>query len=469
MTTHCYHFDNLSLGDKLELFATSPLVHQMAGALPAQGAVSKQSLTTTVGTLVVGIASILAGSDRRADAELRYLWPILRPVFTKAGCRMPEAPITTQHFRDYRTRYVDEEVLEAFHGAFRHQAVDLAKLLGLFQDHGEPLLSPSMSQLVFGDGAWFRPASDVGRPKRRRKGNKKHKPTPHPSRAKPGGCPRILDYDTQGKSYGFNHVTLYARAPEPRLRVVLSLLRAPDGTELVNVEDELVRLLGHFGDGLRGFVYDGAVMGTHHRRYREHGILTINMPKGMDSRNDWSKGLNKMVGTNAHIITVHLPEGCDHHLNVAYGCFYQLERNPLGRWERVRVLEHVEARRVATDDGYRWELDVAIRCGEGEPHIFTVDPNGTMKSNKTRGVNLAEQLRIVTPNNGEVFNTVYGVRNNAEAHNRLIRTDWRMGKRARSFARKDHEFDRLLICLLNNALVLAEHGPSGLAMTHRPS
>ncbi|MGH9918907.1 MAG: hypothetical protein ACRD6W_08580, partial [Nitrososphaerales archaeon] len=98
---------------------------------------------------------------------------VLRPAFAKAGVAMPEEPITTQQFRDYRERFVGEEFLPALHEAFQRQVVDLTKVLGLLKDNGEPLFAPSVSQLVFGDGAWFKPASDVGHLKRRRKGNKK--------------------------------------------------------------------------------------------------------------------------------------------------------------------------------------------------------------------------------------------------------------------------------------------------------
>lgn len=465
-TVHCYDFDNLSFGDKLELFAQSPLVRQFAEGMPVQGLTTKRALTTTVGTLVVGAASILAGSDHRADAELRYLWPILRPVLAKAGLQVADEPITTQHFRDYRRRFLTGDVLASLHTGFQRQAVDLVRVLGLLQDHGEPLLSPSVSQLVFGDGAWFTPASDVGRMKRRYKGNEKGKVAPHPSRSK-HGLPRIVDYDSRGKAYGYNHVTLYARSEVPRLRVVLSLLAAPGGNELCAMDEELGRLVRAFGDGLRGFVYDGAMAGAHHRLYRKRGLLTINLPKGMDSREDWGKGLDRAVGNGGHVVTAHLAQGCTHHLNVAYGSFYQLERDAFGRWVRRRVLEHTDARRIPTDDGYRWELDVAIHCESGAVHTWTIDPNGHLESDKGT-VNLAERLRIVTPHSGEQFSALYGVRNNAEAHNRLIRTDWAMGDRARSYARKDHEFDRLLVCLLNNALVLAEHGPANFQMKLSP-
>lgn len=459
MTTNDpYCFGNLSLGEKLELFANSPLAHQLALSLPAQGKNGRPALTTTVGTLTVGLASVLAGSDRRADAELRHLWPILRPRLVEAGVPLPEAPITTQHFRDYRQRHLTAEVLTEFHAAFEDQAMGLAKALGLLEDHGEPLLAPSPTQLVFGDGAWFTPASDVGHLERRHRGKEKGKLEPHPSRSR-FGCPRTCDYDTRGRAYGYNHVTLYVRGPLPRLRVVLALRPAPNGEELVGMEEMLARLVGAFGDGLRGFVYDGAMRGKHHQLYRHLGLLTVNLPKGMDSRTDWKKGLNKLVGKNAHIIAAQFPEGCTHYLNVAYGCFYELERTALGRWARIRVLQHVGGRRIPTGEGYRWELDVAIHCDHGEDHLWTIDPNGYLRSNKTgKGVYLAEQLRIITPNNGDQFKILYGVRNNAEAHNRLVRTDLGMGNRSRSYARKDHEIDRLLVCLFNNALAYAEHG-----------
>lgn len=465
---HRYDFDNLSFGDKLELFASSPLVRQLAEQLPIQGNKTKPALSTTVGTLVVGVASILAGSDHRADAELAYQWPILRPALVAAGLRVPEEPITTQHFRDYRQRFVTEACLAQLHVAFKDQAVQLARLLGLLVDHGEPWLAPSMSQLVYGDGAWFAPASEVGRLKRRRKGKKKRKLAPHPSRSK-CGQPRLVDYDTHGKTYGYNHVTLYVRGEASRLRVALSLVAVgPNGAELDGMELELQRLVEVVGTGFRAFVYDGAARGVHHRAARRLGILSVNLPHGMDSRDDWSKGLNKVVGKKAHIVTVQLPAGCVHHVNIAYGCFYQLERDAFGRWVRCRVLEHVEARPIVTGDAYRWELDVAIPCDHGVVHTWTIDPNGELPSNRRVTVKLAEQLRIVTPN-GERFAGLYGVRNNAEADNRLIRTDLGMGRRARSYARKDHEFDRLLVSLLKNALVLAEHGPAPFKMQRRRS
>ncbi len=76
-------------------------------------------------------------------------------------------------------------------------------------------------------------------------------------------------------------------------------------------------------------------------------------------------------------------------------------------------------------------------------------------------MNPAERLRIITPNSGDRFNVLYGARNNAEARNRLVRTDWGMGDRARSSARKDPEIDRLLVCPLNDVLACAEQGCRG--------
>lgn len=462
-TSAPFVFGNLSFGDKLELVARSPLFRELAVALPKQGGVSKRALTTTLGTLVIGVATIVAGSDRRADAELRYQWPILRPRLAALGIEVSETPPTSQHFRDYRARYLTATVVDFVHELLRLQGIRVAKLLGLLTYNGEPFDEPSVGTVVYGDGKWFKPASDVGHPKHQHNGTV----APHPSRAQ-RGARRVVPFDVQGRNYGYNHVTLYVRGSTvenserkalARKQVALALVRAVKGAEMQALTPEIERLRSTIGDGFRCFTYDGAMEGKHHRHLRRLGILTVNKPKTTKSLTDWTKGMHARLGEKDHLVEVRLAEGCVHYLNVHRGLMFKCERDALGRWARHTVLEHVATRRADTATRFRWEVDLVIHCeAHGTGHIWTVDPTDTLVSTKGT-VNLAQQFRIVAPNHNPAMRRIYGTRNCAESHNKWVKSECAMGDRARSFTPTDHEFDRLLVLFLHNALALAEHGP----------
>ncbi len=364
MTRLGYRFDNLSVMDRLEIAVQSPLVSELGRTLPRHGVTTRPAKTSPTGMLLLGIASVIAGSDRRAEAELRTHWHRFRRVCLASDIPMPAEPLRLQIFRDYRARFITEEVLADLHLAFRAQAVQLAQLLGLLKSDDAPMSSPATSQVVFGDGSWFLPASDVGRVKtdyfRRNR--------PHQSRAKKK--PRVVDYDVQGAAYGYNHVTLHVRAATEeenpaaaRLQVVLALLAAKGSDEMHVTNLEVRRLRDAVGDGFRCFVYDGAMAGEHHRRFRSYGLLTVNKPKGISTLTDWRNGLDTHVGEGQRVLELTFPAGCVHRLNVAYGMFWQLRSNPTGRrLVRERVADHVDLRRHQEEDRFRWELDVALPC-----------------------------------------------------------------------------------------------------------
>lgn len=478
-----YHFDNLADIDRLEIVVNDPVFHLLAAQLPTIGTATKPAATTTAGFLFVGVATVIYGGDDRATAELRAHWTAFTRILHKAGIPAPSQPLTAQHFRDFRDKFLVrklgsvEAANEMLKDLLRAAALGQAKDLGLLHGHewtagdgSNGWFDVPRERVLIADGTWFfemheKTPPDMNQRKKKRKNKRAgSKRQVRLTRSKDGVRRITPDADYQGKAHGYSHAIVSVRGDDRRRSIVLDLARCPKGHEMGVVTESLVRLRDRLPDEDLAFVYDGAMRGTHHSWLREKlGLLTINQAHGHDGR-----AYRRFEGTqvpkgNTRVrelaFTTSSGEACVQKVELLAGQLFRTVPAALqGRRQRVKPVDHVAVRRFDADGGYRWELDVEFTCTvHHEVHRLTLDPNGMLD-----GFALAEQLRIV-PANHERFGPLYGVRNFAESFNQYLKGTIMRTERARSTDGHRHELDLILAMLTSNAIAWAEHGSSRYA------
>lgn len=456
-----YRFDEgLSQIERLEVLIDSPLLKLVAPRLPAHGTRTKPALADPAALLVVGAATVIFGSDRRADTELRAHWPHLRERLVSAGYRVPASPLRARHFRDYRDKVLGGSLPEEVKEELRDLAANVAIELGLFPNVDSPWAQPEPGQVVVADGSWWAAASKVR--------------TVEESRSKLG-IPRVVaDADPHNKhSWGYNFCFLSVRGEHPRQRVMLDIVHAEGQREMEVVVPAVLRLRARVGDRFRWFVYDGAMRGVHQELLRPAGILALNKPPGTRQKDQWRKHQRTKLAKTTAIFDLGVECATRHLFTVTAGLLWDVEvRQGLTSPElfRCRVLDVNEVRRLSGGDGtYRWELVCTVRCDRGD-HQVVVDPGATLRGTSAqqfiknpdgpaRGrcrINLSEKLRVVQVNSEE-FWRIYGARNDIEAGNKTMKFDFGLGTRAGSFRVGAHEMDLWIFMLLANSLALREH------------
>lgn len=478
-----YHFDNLAHIERLEIVVNDPVFHLLAAQLPPIGTTTKPAATSTAGYLFVGVATVVYGGDDRATAELRAHWTSFIRILRKAGIPAPSQPLTAQHFRDFRDKFLVrkfgsvEAANEVLKEALRAAALGQAKDLGLLHGHEWTVGDSSngwfdvpRERVLIADGTWFyemyeKTPPDMNQRKKKRKNKRAgSKRQIRLTRSKQGRRRTTPDADYQGKAHGYSHAILSVRGDDRHRSIVLDLARCPKGHEMGVVTESLVRLRDRLPDEDMAFVYDGAMRGKHHKQLREElGLLTINEAPGHDGcayrQYEGTQVPKSSTRLRDLAFTTSSGETCMQRVEVLAGQLFRTEPSALrGRRQRQQPLDHVAVRRFDTDGTYRWEVDVEFTCTEHhEVHRATIDPNSTMG-----GIALAEQLCAVPPNH-ERFRALYGVRNFAESLNQYLKGTIMHTERARSTNGHRHELDLIFAMLTSNAIAWAEHGSSRYA------
>lgn len=154
-----YDFDNgLAVGERLVILADDPVFRSAAELLPKQGEVTKKALLSTVGTLVIGAATVLYGSDRKADAELKYQWPRIGNELRRAGVADNVESVNSDHFRNYRDTHLSSEHLQSWSKDVMPMWVGVAQHLGLLEKSGSTIpedenwFDPNQASTIVADG-----------------------------------------------------------------------------------------------------------------------------------------------------------------------------------------------------------------------------------------------------------------------------------------------------------------------------
>jgi hypothetical protein len=457
----------LSVVEMLIELIESPFLAVLKETLPVHGMRTRPSVADPSALFVVGAATVVCGGDRAADRELAFHWDTLVPHFVAAGMRVPAKPLCAQNFRDYRDGVLGGRLPEEFKETARDLFAGFAKDLGLFVEDESQLTDPGLTQTVYADGTNFAAATQVR--------------DLSTSRSKLG-APRVAhDADRWTNGWGYTFCLLIARGADPRKRVLLDVVHAPGTREMEVVVPAVKALQRRLGPGFRCFVYDGAMQGVHHRELRASGLITVNKPKGIRRMDQWKAYRDTVMGKDAKLFE--LNDGCSrrHLLTVAAGMLWEVEATELGLVRR-RVPDNVAHRRTDVGGGRSaWKVDYVLRCPLGD-HTLTVDPNATYSAQTVRELdkdlrastagratmNLSEDLRMVQVNDPEIIGPLFGLRNDAEATNSIIKNRYRFGTRSRSYTADRLDTDLWIFAVVTCTLAWREHcTPTGRAGRRR--
>ena len=502
----------------LGAFITSPLFRALSGALPPRRGGGRPADVSPAVALFVGAVVVAYRSTRRADTALQMYWLRFHRLLHTAGYEVGLNPPRSQHWHDYRAEYLeDPELIEVMLGRWRKVAAVMANDMGLGLPAGGPLdyLNLIAEEVLFGDGMWARPASEIGYGKPLRASRAKREP-------------RIVTdairHGKKSRTFGYPLTSIGIRGPKKRQRIILDLSIAPGGSpahEITEVIDRLELVLPHFAeDAIRGFVYDGAMNSKHHRKIRtKFGLLSVNRRVGHNKAKTMREELAERLGLHRHhwekrtfprdwvrlvwrrpaprpqhwALTV---DDCTHRVGFTWGALWTVEdeypnvegvdpelANVRYRWGRPCRVTGI--RRYPDGRKYRWEVDVKIPCQFG-PHVITFDPNrdrlnyqmkrsssakGTElnlfdpdstvnQDAKGRKINLAQQFGIIDQTRTHRFARMYGIRNDAESWNSTLQGFYMIGKRSRTFSRERFLLDVLLATTMHNTLNWEEHSTS---------
>lgn len=144
-----------ALGDLIGILLRDPMFRGWAGALPSYK--REGARFPPIVQMVVCLATLLYGSDRRAERELRYQWSLIRREFADAGIELGWDVPTTYHFRHYRDSVMGKEGVAGMVEVFRDMAPLEARRHGLLPDVADvDWLSPAAENVLAADGTWHR-------------------------------------------------------------------------------------------------------------------------------------------------------------------------------------------------------------------------------------------------------------------------------------------------------------------------
>ncbi len=461
MSLRTFKFEEgLAPGDWLEILTQDPLFAMLGRALPAYGDTTRPSNASSAAVLLTGAATVVFPSDRKADAHLRRYWDVEREAW---GVEMlPEKPVLSHVWRYYRDTYLTEAVVAEMWDLFRDGAACYARDIGLFPDGPADFRNPDPNRAVFADGSVWGPASKVGWGT----GD-----DIHPSRSKAGNPRYVDDLTQQGKMIGYPHVVVFGQLFDPttgravpRTRLILDAARVrvsdggSKGGEMVEVIPACQRLRDRLGDGPIYLVYDGALRGVHARQLGEMGMVAVSKPHGIRHRSQLENYDDKKVAA-AKLFTVNI-DGCTHQLAAAVEHLWDTVFSH-GSHRYTDPLPVIDVRRTFTGQGYQFEADFHVPCDTTGGHVLTVPhvKGATIPGSRKQ---VPAELALIPMADAEVFGRVYGRRNGAESGFNQLKNQRGMGPRAQSYTGLRHEIDLLLACVLNNALVRAEHRQTSL-------
>jgi hypothetical protein len=477
----------------LRVAIRSPYLAATAATVDAQPRRGRPDEYGTPVKLVFCAFTAETGSEDVTEAELAENWDtVVRPEFWDAyGVWLPDAPLTAKTYGAWKNRAMaDETRLGELVGAFEDQAYRQARDLG-FLDPTLPLdwTDPAMCNVIYGDGTWIKPYSDV---------TLVHEVDPvdghvdlvaKGSRAKTISAARVVperdrDNTKPGRPYGLNHLTLSCRDDRPFSRVCLAVQVAQAKQGELTVADEMLdRVAARAGDGIHVVAYDGAfgpgdsMRALHHRG---HAVVNRNNVATTEaSKSEYAAQILKPPGDKrpglpletrvrrtskgvfeARVYTVDL--GTFPHANGA--CFHDLVGVDASVYEKyphtpgMVDLRHetplrklVSNRREHVHEGvttYSAHLEFLVPCAEHG--AFMVDFDISLPTSDDVPMrSIAAQVRPLADTDPP-YKKVYGRRNDAEAVNAWLKRVMRNG-RARSMDRHAQTIDHVGIGLMINA------------------
>lgn len=395
----------LSRPEACEAVLSWPYLHDLAHALEAQR-VGRPRQHPLALHLAWGALARVHGSGNRLDVETtnRATWRRYIDIYNRAARAHPHGQpvdrwcerLTSHTYRHTRDLLCADENLATLRDWFTVCSVEQAQALGLIiPSAGGSLNRPSPLRVVYGDGTVVRPMYKNREANGRRIDPNADEHTRH-----------------DGTIIGNNIVFAAARGPEHNRRIILAVTRVGDpGAEAATALEVISNVITVAGGGVQAVVYDGALRGTHHHTLMDrHGVVVINKVHPA-TRTDTERTYRTVpLGTWTHRAG---NRDCEHHLVAHHGDVHDAVTTDDGTLTLSPPLTRTQIRRHPRADGtWRMNLGVSVPCRHGtfiawiNPH----PPPGDRNAGRT------DQLRLI-PESTTEFDSLYGLRNDAEAIN----------------------------------------------------
>lgn len=434
-------------GEYLDAMFSCPLIHDLAADLTDLNW-RKRRLPLAM-HLAWGALARMCGSANRLDAELhdRYLWDSIVDRYQTgaethaAGIRIARhnvAPLTSDTYRHVRDRLVDDEHLTVLLESFTQHSLRIANQIGLLLPNGAGSRTrPHPTRTIYGDGTIVRP---LYRPRTDGTGRQDHDAAQHGRH--------------DGQIWGNDLVIISTRGPEIHRRAILAIGRVHDVGHEAETAIGLIReVLAVAGDGVQAVCYDGALRGVHISTLMDElGLIVVNKVHAERRDGDVRTYRRVPLGQWEHTVG---GRTCRHTLVAHAGAVHDTVLTDTGELVLSRPLERKQIRRYprGRSGGWRFSLGVVVACPK-QPFVAWVSPHPQPNED---GYGRPDQLRLIHEND-QYFQTLYGLRNDAEAINsnykRTLTAD-----RASARGWRRQVLDLLSWGILTNTLAWHRHAP----------
>ena len=459
-------------GELAEFLAGWELLHELASVFPhwEPGDRGRPPDLPPAALLLFGIMCIECGSDRKAEAQLRYepTWQAVRTSLTARyphyrGLRSTAQSISRREFWRFREKYgIASEVLDELRDAFRSVTATIARDHGMFDPSHGSFTHPALENMLVGDGTVVAPrykGTPTGQQLNRETGELEHvKFDPDANFYKTGD-----GENAYGLKFGF----IEARLPHHNERIILdvfSIANEAGHDEAAEAVRSITAIHEHL-PGAQAISWDMALRGIHFDTTRALGLVDIVKVHKTAAR----KG-NKIPappGANGNRRSGHvfdLIDGSqdelelftlDGHPHIEFIAEGQVGMLPLRKTRNRRVAQRT--------GGYRWYGDYRVPDHAVVPERLR-GATVSIRFDRTEydgPYNRAEHLRMITkhdavvgpnadPEHTSEFEQLYVLRPGSESTNRWVKGHF-SDKRSPAVGIPRTHF--MLICgaLLNNA------------------
>lgn len=459
----------LTTSEQLTAVFTHRALYEIAFTVPAKDRVGRPRAFPTYLLLGYAALSRVFRSGARTAHELTDpdVWAVVTAAIAEATRMFPDLDIAAPgpnppHWDAYRyardRHLTDPDVLAAMGAVFTRCAVDQAHTMGLLDPGGAgSLCHPHPTRTIYGDGTVVRP---MYRPPAAERTTDPvtglEKVTYLDANGKPAGAPtRRFDPDGAvyhghaGPVHGQNFVAWSVRGPGPHQRVVLAVDRVPrPGQEAETAVNAFWPLHRIAGAGIQAVVYDGAMRGVHIDEIMTRaGVVVVNKVHA-SARTAARRGKTTTprwytLGTWEHQTST---GACTHHLAAVDGAVSEITLDDAGKLVVVGALDRTQVKRPRRASGrYHFNVAYTVACPGG---TFTawVTPHGAPTDTDHKR---ADAVRVIAEGETD-FQTLYGLRNDAESFNAQLKRTL-LVDRAMSLGARRQLLDVLAFAVLHNA------------------
>lgn len=430
--------------EHLDALLACPLIHDIAADL---GQLGRRTRRHPVALHIAwGAMTRLVGSANRLDAELAPAasWTSVVDRYNRGAANHPTgkliptgtAQLTSDTYRHVRDHLTSEQHLDDLISSFTAHSIEIARSVGLLDPNGPGSRTyPHPTRTVYGDGTVVRPMY-----RRNDNGGRQDNDAAEHGRH-------------DGPIWGNDFVMINARGPEPHRRVILTTGRVHQvGREAATAVQLLKEVHALAGDGIQAVAYDGAFRGVHVSEIMDDlGLIVVN--KVHPERRDGDTRIYRRVPLGQWQHTVR-QRTCTHTLVAHAGAIHDSVLTDTGELILSAPLPRKQVRRYPRGrrGGWRFSVGVTVTCPK-QHFVAWVSPH---RQPGDDGYGRPDQLRLIHEDD-PYFQTLYGLRNDAEAINAAYKRTL-IADRAAVRGWRRQLLDLTSWAILNNTLAWHHHG-----------